>query len=189
MARLVQAIKRVFSGVRKSAGFTMVELLAAMAILAVMGTLVASAMVTGSRVMATTTATSNASVLEQSINTALTDVLRYASVHANEGYGVEFNGPIFDSDSTLDVAGVPVRSGYLGVEDGRIVLVTSAGSVTIPKARGIYTDFYIRDADFELYYNTQSNLFTGTYTLVGNDGLFERNCTFACKSLVEETAV
>lgn len=174
---------------RSTAGFTMVELLAAIAILAILGTLVASAMATGSRVMVTTTTASNASVLEQSIDTALTDVLRFASVHANEGYGEQFDGPTFDSDSTTDAAGAPVRGGYIGVEDGHIVLVTSAGSVSVPKSAGIYTDFTVREDDFTLQYNTASNLFTGSYTLVGSGGQYERTCTFACRTLVEETAV
>lgn len=170
---------------RSTAGFTLVEMFVALAILAIMGTLIASAMVTASKAMESSTRASNAAVLEQSINTAVADVLRFASVHIDDGYQTEFVGPRFDSDSCTDVTGSVVRDGYLGVEEGKIMLVTPAGSVSIPRSAGIYTDFKVRDDSFVLTYHTETKLFTGTYTIEADGGAFQRECSFTCRSLVE----
>ena len=165
---------------------TLVELLAALAIITVLGTMVAAAMMTGSRVMAETTNASNASILEQSIDTALSDVLRYANVQAPAGEG-EITDPVFNSDSYTDFSGSPVRAGQIVVDGGKLALLTSTGLQPIPKAAGIYTDFVV--TDFKLTYNCDSDLFTCHYTLSTADGLFTRTCTTACRTLVGETRV
>ena len=174
---------------RSSAGFTLVELIAVVAILAIMGTLVAGAMLTGMRVMNTTTASSNGAVLQQTIDTALSDVLRYASVHADEGYGDVFIGPVFDTDSYYDATGTPVREGYLGVVDGRICLVTpNGGTCTVPKSEGVYTDFTIEESSFTIEYQCSTNLFVCSYTILGPEN-YVHQCRFTCRTLSEETQI
>ena len=169
---------------RGQAGFTLMELLAALAILVILGTMVASAMVTASRVMATGTTASNASVLEQSIETALSDTLRYASAHVPLGNSLA-EDPAFDSDSFFDYSGSAVRNGRLGVEDGKIALTTAGGVQFVPKAAGIYTDFIIRD--FKMFYDCDSNVYSGTYTISTAQDSYTREGSFVCKTLVEET--
>lgn len=169
---------------RYNAGFTIVELLAALAILTILGTMVASAMVTGSRVMTSTTATANAAVLEQSIETALSDVLRYASTHVPTG-SIMVDDPEFDSDSYYDYSGAVVRDGRIQIEDGKIALVTARGTQYVPKAAGIYTDFVI--TDFALSYDCAANMFTASYVIASENGVFNRQCEFVCRSLVEES--
>ena len=181
---MLKVVQHKLAGKRAQAGFTIIELLAALAILAVLGTMVASAMVTGSRIMATSTATANASVLEQSIQTALSDTLRYASAHVPAGASSAEN-PSFDSDSFLDYAGSAVRDGRLGVEEGRIALNTASGIQYVPKAAGIYTDFMV--SDFQLNYDCATNVFSATYTISLPDGSYSRTGECVCKSLVEET--
>ena len=169
---------------RSQAGFTIMELLAALAILVILGTMVASAMVTASRVMTTGTAASNASVLEQSIETALSDTLRYASAHVPLGNSFA-EDPVFDSDSAFDYSGSAVRNGQLGVEEGKIALFTAAGTQFVPKAAGIYTDFVI--SDFKMFYDCDTNVYNGTYTISTANGSYTREGSFVCKTLVEET--
>ena len=169
---------------RATAGFTLIELIAVLAILAVLGTMVTAAMVTGTRVMANSTAAANASVLEQSVQTALSDMLRYASARVPQGAS-SADDPSFDSDSFYDATGSAVRNGRLGIEDGKIALSTSGGSQYVPKAAGIYTDFVV--SDLKLSYDCGTNVFTATYTIAMPDGSFSREGMCVCKSLVEET--
>lgn len=179
-----QRVQDRAKNVRATAGFTLIELIAVLAILAVLGTMVTAAMVTGTHVMADSTAAANASVLEQSVQTALSDVLRYASARVPEGAS-SADDPAFDSDSFFDSTGSAVRNGHLGVEDGKIALTTSGGSQYVPKAAGIYTDFIV--SDFKLSYDCENNVFTATYIISMPDGTFSREGTCVCNSLVEET--
>lgn len=184
MKGFVQHRAKAAASKRSNAGFTLVELLAALTILTILGTMVASAMVTGSRVMASTTATSNAAILEQSVETALSDVLRYASAHVPVGDSMAEN-PEFDTDSYYDYSGSVVRDGKIRLEDGKLALVTASGMQYIPKASGIYTDFVI--TDFILYYDCATNMFSASYTIATGNGVYTRQGEFVCRSLVEES--
>ena len=169
---------------RAQAGFTLIEVLAALLVLAILGFVVTTAMLTGTRVMEQTQTASNAAVLEQSIETALSDVLRYASVHAPYGAG-DVSDPSFDSDSYFDSSGAAVRSGQIGISDGKIALISPGGVQFIPKSSGIYTDFEI--SDFNLEYSCDTNVFTAHYSIVMPNGTYSRACEFVCKTLSDES--
>ena len=175
----------------------MAEMLAAVAILVVLGSLVVASLPTAAQVVKRSTYNSNAQVLSTSINTALSDVLRYSQVYVDaEGQALlsdAFTPYIKPSSTFLDASGAQVERGYF-TNDGVIVLVSEVGGVAqaqttpVPAATGIYTEFEVRD--FWLDYRAQTDAenhfvgnarYVGGYTLYTRDGTFAKSYEFTCR--------
>ena len=199
--------KRVISSVpgrrRARAGFTMAEMLAAMAILIVLGSVVVTMLPTAAQVVKRATYTSNSDVLASSVNTAITDVLRYANLYVDDEGTIltnpETGSPLFKpASSYVDATGSSVETAYLTCLDDRIRLVPLVGGAAqtptpVPRSTGIYTDFKVTDFHLEFLPDqppasgSVTGVYQGNYTLESNDGSYSKRFEFTCRPLTTET--
>ena len=191
------------AGARAQSGFTLAELLAATAILIILGTMVVTVMPTSTQVVNRATYTANADVLASSVNTALADVLRYASLYTDAEGNVLFDpstgSPYFKpASSYLDTNGNNVDMCFLSFDDGRIRLVPIVGgamqaSTPVPRSTGIYTDFNVTDfhvsfvPDASASVTAKPGVYECSYILESADGTFSKDCQFKCRPLTTET--
>ena len=201
--RLAQAFASLRKRLKSQAGFSMSEMLAATAILVVLGSVVVTALPTAAQVVKRATYTSNADVLASSVNTALSDMLRYASLYVDEEGNVLTDAatasPLFKpASSYVDANGRSVEMGYLALVEGRVRIVPIVGGVDqaptpVPRSTGIYTDFSVDEfhvdfvPDASATATSMVGVYEGTYTLVSNDGTFAKQVTFTCRPLTTET--
>ena len=196
-------VKRLCAIARNKRGFTLTELLAATAIMVVLGTMIVAALPSASFVVKHSMNTSNADVLSSSVNTAVQDILRYAQVYVDADGNVvraETGAPLIQpSSSYVDESGSNVKMAYLTfgptIQMASVVDGVQQGLTPVPRSSGIYTDFsiasfiidFVPDADAAGTY--QPGVYQGAYTIVSNDGTFTKEYTFSCRPLATEAVV
>lgn len=166
---------------RKKQGFTLTETLAAVLILILLTGVIALGTSAASRMYSGLVFASESDLLSSTLNTALGDVLHYAtdveieeelvSAFTNKNYGV-------------------VR-GHLLCTGGKLYLNTAdtaddaeGATLLTLVSDGAYTSLQVRD--FSIGY--ADGLFTGGYTIVGGDETLQKPITFAFRALNGPTA-
>lgn len=153
-------------------GFTLVELLVALMILALLTVAVATGTQAGAKIHQDARFASESALLAESLGNALGDILRYAVPVEPEGGG---DVTAFKNESYAYLGECWIEAD----ENGRLVL--SGGSALPLLGEGTYTNMAV--TDFELIY--ENGLFTGSYTIESTWGNppFTKEITFAFRSL------
>ncbi len=199
----MRPIGRLRDKLRSKRGFTLTELLAATAIMVVLGSMIVAALPSASFVVKHSMNTSNADVLSSSLNTAVQDVLRYSQVYVDADGNVEraaTGAPLIQpSSSYMDESGSNVKMAYLTFDNtiqlASVVDGVDHGTTSVPRASGIYTDFSIASfvvdfvPDAEAGGSYQPGVYQGAYTVVSRDGSFTKEYTFSCRPLATEAVV
>jgi type II secretory pathway pseudopilin PulG len=147
---------------RSNRGLTLVEALVTVMILTLVSAAIATGLVVATRAQSESIFESESGLLANTINLALSDVLRYA-----ESTGGEY---FRNKDYSLG------DTGHLKVEaDGRLYL--SNGT---PLVEGY---FGIKMTDFKNF-TYSDGVFSGEYTLTDAAGTLSRDFTFAFKTLI-----
>ena len=163
-------------------GFTLVEMLACVVTLILIGLICSGGMRLAMNSLRASTFDSNSRTVEAALDIYISDLLRHASDVNNGPEGVTFtNQAYYIKNGTLkiDTTGSKVAdAGYL---------VCTGGS-SVPERmlanKGIYTDnLYIKD--FTLSYEEATGIFTGGYKIVSSVTDSVRDCSFSYRMIEE----
>lgn len=151
---------------RRSPGFTLTELLAALLILVMLTVILSSGLPVAVKVYRESVFVSESEILASTLNTALGDILRYAT----DIQGAD--GPRFDTATDASII-----DGSIAADDGVLVIVKADGSVDRPLLnKAAYTS--LRAEDFSLSFSGGS--FSGSYRLVSTqDPALAKEVVFA----------
>ena len=158
-------IKKIFNKIRDGRGFGLVEMLVAVAILGLLSTGVAVMINTSSKVYTDSTFISESGTVENMINSALSDVLRFAKCKETAEDGQTVTKLTLD-DSDLNYLITTNSAGYLVKER------LSRGDGGLSKATkllnsGSYAGMKVKD--FSIAYD-EDGIFTCYYTLYDSQG-------------------
>ena len=149
-------------------GFTLVELLCAMLVMALLGMVVSVGISTAVRVQRESTFIAHSDVLTATLNTSMSDVLRFATVNTQKTEDRD-DGHIYFSNQEY-----MITDGYIFVDgDGRVGVHMNDTDDTVRYfiSNGAYTGLEVQaegaasEGGFSLSYDKNTRLFTGTYTV------------------------
>ena len=142
-------------------GFTVVELLAALLIVVLLGMVIAAGISVGTQVYRDSIFLSESDILKSTINITLSDVLRYATVVETDGDG---------NVLTFNSANYNISGGGMELsEEGHLVYYEYAGDTAHELVnRGAYTTLTL--TGFSVTYDATTGVFSGSYTIALGDG-------------------
>ena len=165
---------------RKSSGFTLVETLVSLVILVMLISVVSVGVDTAMRAYQSITFASESDLLSSTIQSALSDILRFAV--CEEGEAGEDSGQL---SITNESYGLSKGSLFLDNDNGRI-MVNSGGTL---EHEGGDTFFLVNDgaytsmkiSNFTLKY--ENGLFSGSYTIESANGRLMKTKDYAFRTL------
>lgn len=148
-------------------GFTLIELVCAMLVMALLGMVVSIGISTAVRVQREATFIAHSDVLTATLNTSMSDVLRYSVVNTQKTEELN-DGRIYFSNQEYMIS-----DGYIFVdENGQVaVCMNDEGKVRYFISKGTYTGLEVQaegapaDGGFTLTYDKDTRLFRGSYTV------------------------
>ena len=149
-------------------GFTLIELVSAMMVMALLGVVVSIGVSTAMRVQRESAFIAHSDVLTATLNTSMSDVLRYSVVNTQKTEEKN-DGHIYFSNQEYMIS-----DGYIFVdEDGHVGVRMNdqEDAVRYFISNGAYAGLVIReegnaaDGGFSLSYDKETRLFTGAYTV------------------------
>lgn len=172
--------------VKDKKGLTLVEMLVCVITLLMVGAICATGTGISIKSYQESRFESNSQMLQSSIETVLSDILRYASNVTTTSEGV------VDSFDNLDygmIAGtVMISPSEEGSTEKRFVIERYAGaSEMLMLSHNAYAgDLYVDD--FKLEYNSGTNVFSGSYTIksktMSND--YVKHCSFYYRTIMDK---
>ncbi len=173
--------KIVYKGDNK--GFTLVETLVAMLVVVLIAVGLTSGLRTATEVYLRSVFSSNSAILEDTINTELMNMLRYAQVNEeksgltsgeNISFNIRFDNPKYELNTGNGF--IEVDKGelyaYKGEDDDKPLALINKGS---------YGGYEI--SNFRLEFNKEANVFSVNYIIQANEGMV-KEAGFRCKSIV-----
>lgn len=149
-------------------GFTLVELLCAMLVMALLGMVVSVGISTAVRIQRESTFIAHSDVLTATLNTSMSDVLRFSSVNTQKTEERD-DGRIYFSNQEY-----MITDGYIFVDtDGHVGVHMNDTDDTVRYfiSNGTYTGLEVQaegaasEGGFSLSYDKDTRLFTGSYTV------------------------
>ncbi|MBR3290208.1 MAG: type II secretion system protein [Clostridia bacterium] len=149
-------------------GFTMVELMCAMMVMALLGMVVSVGISTAVRVQRESTFIAHSDVLTATLNTSMSDVLRYSTVNTQKTEERDDGHIYFSNQEYL------ISDGYIFVdENGHVGVHMNDTDDTVRYfiSKGAYTGLEVQpegsaeEGGFSLTYDKDTRLFRGTYTV------------------------
>lgn len=146
----------------------MVELLCAMMVMALLGMVVSVGISTAVRIQRESTFIAHSDVLTATLNTSMSDVLRYSTVNTQKTAERNDGRIYFSNQEYL------ITDGYIFVdENGRVGVHMNDTDDTVRYfiSKGTYTGLEVQkdgtaeEGAFALHYDQNTRLFTGTYTV------------------------
>ncbi|MPN60345.1 hypothetical protein SDC9_208073 [bioreactor metagenome] len=124
---------------------------------------------------------SDAEVLQDTINTAMSDILRYGKYTGTDGDGTLLFGNdkyhILSGGHFVNANGhIYLNSGSAGSDDG------DPSTLSLLINTGAYVSLSVEN--FTIAYDPANLTYSGTYTITSADDLLTKNCSFAYRSLV-----
>ncbi|MEG1578144.1 MAG: prepilin-type N-terminal cleavage/methylation domain-containing protein [Oscillospiraceae bacterium] len=167
---------------RATRGFTVVEMLMAMLILAIVGVGLTTGISSAIGVYHTSVFTSESQLLTGTLDTALADVLRYAKY---EKAATEEEG---DTTAHFSNTNYRVVNGSLLADEGRLKMNPTDGEPTKDTLLNLLSDSAYSTMslrDLTLKYEDTTHVFSGSYTLVSTrDSTLTKTVNFAYRTLV-----
>ncbi len=155
-------------------GFTIVEMLAALLIVALLGAMIATGISVGAKVYRESVFLSESAILKSTINTTFSDVLRYATVVETdeEGNVLAFNSANYN-----------ISGGSIALsEDGRLIYYEFSGDTAHELVnRGAYTSLTL--GEFTLTYDAGTGVFTGSYAMQLGSSEVSRTAEFSFRTI------
>lgn len=167
---------------RSSRGFTLAETLAALVVVILLAMSVQIGTMTALRARTVSRFQSESEILATTLNSALGDMLHYATCARYDGAG----GTVY-----LNNPGYGIVNGQILAKDGRLYVNATTGlSASDPNATlltltgaGAYTDLTV--SGFKMLYDKDNCLFYGSYEINGPEQA-KKTIDFAFRSLNEE---
>lgn len=160
---------------KRSNGFTLVETLVAVLILVMLSSIVGVGINTAMKTYRELIFTSESDILASTVNTALSDLLRFASYE--EESSTDAGKVIFSNRDYYKVT-----NGSLDLSDGKIYINTDdtgSGNYNALVNNGAYTTLQVSD----LKLNYDNGIFLGSYTIEDRTGTLKKDVVYAFKSL------
>lgn len=161
---------------RDKQGFTLVESLAAVVAVMLLAAILAVCLSAATQVFKKSVFVSESEILAASLNTELSNILRYSKGDIDDEGTVRFsNASYMAEDAYFSV------DDYIYLNEDAIEGTQDATSVNLVN-RGTYTSLVIKD--FFLEYNIATRVFTGGYTIqMKDDPSLNKAVMFSFKSL------
>ncbi len=192
---------RSFGKLKSRLGYTLTEAIVSVLIIALLAVALSSGLSVAMKVYKQSLFTSNSEILADTINAALSDVLRFASdVDTGTGSGGSSgsgttggsssggSGASSESDKvhfTNQQYGAVSAGGWIDTKDGYVYIFKDSADTTgaLLVNTGAYDD--IKASDFEMTYDGTAKTFTGSYKLKNDDGSLVKDCSFTFRTVVE----
>ena len=164
-------MKKLIAKTSGQSGLTLIEMVAAIAVLALLASAMTSGLAVSTRSYRESVFVSDSETLCDTISIALSDILRYAAYESTDASGI-----VFFANEEYSIP----SSGRLMNENGRIY-IASDGNQRLIVNSGAYTSLDVQD--FTMQYDEDTNTYSGTYTVASKDGAMTKACEFAYRSL------
>jgi len=164
----------IFKKTNRNAGFTLIEMTVAVVVIVLVSAAMSSGLAVATRTYRESVFQSDSAVLCDTLNTALSDVLRFAIyTQTQEGGAVLFAN---DQYNILSPGHIANKEGCLYIDTGggggeQLLLVNS----------GAYVGLQV--TGFTLTYESGTNIYDGAYLISNADGTMTRECSFTFRSL------
>ena len=192
----MKKMKKLFKKLNSKQGYTLVELLTAMVIVILIGLMVSTGMTVGLKVQKESIFVANSDMLAGTLNTAISDVLRYSEANyvsgdiidgkvedpkfTNKEYSIKRGFFFVDSDGYLAISknGVdpayepdPTDSTDVGPDIGYLI------------SNGVYSNkLVIRN--FTISYDVDKKIYTGSYKIKEKTGTaFNKDVSFTFRTV------
>ena len=170
--------------IKSKTGFTLVEMLACVVTLLLLGMIVTTGMNLASASLRETTFESNSQMLEDTLDMYIGDILRHATKVEVDEEGVHFNNDVY----YIDKGSFVVDTSMSGITDAGYLVCTSSydedSSGTLVASKGVYAgNLYIKD--FQISYNEEKGVFSGRYIIVSNLVDTTKTCEFSYKTIAK----
>lgn len=158
----------------RNAGYTLIEMTVAVVVIVLISAAMSGGLVVATRTYRESVFQSDSAVLCDTLNTALSDVLRFAIyTQTEEGGAVLFAN---DQYNILSRGHIANSEGFLYIDTGgggseQLLLVNS----------GAYVGLQV--TGFTLRYESATNIYEGEYLISNADGSMTRECIFTYRSL------
>ena len=184
---------RSFGKLKSRLGYTLTEAIVSVLIIALLAVAISSGLTVAMKVYKQSLFTSNSEILEDTINAALSDVLRFADVNDSDAAGSGSAGST-DGSGGDAVSADTVHfynkqytdsdEGYIAVSNGYICIFKDASDLdgALLVNTGAYDD--IRASHFQMTYDSGTKTFTGSYELKNDDGSLVKDCGFTYRTVV-----
>lgn len=171
--------------IKEKKGFTLVEMLACIVTLILIGLICSAGMNLATMSLRETTFESDSQMLESTLNTYLGDILRYATeiqVEADGSVKSFTNDTYYIDEGKFEIklsgpenlqAGYLICTSQLALEDTEGIMLINEGAYA--------GSLYIKD--FVLYYDQEKEVFTGSYVIVSSMTDSKKNCAFSYRTI------
>ena len=170
--------------IKSKKGFTLVEMLACIVTLLLIGLIVTTGMNLATMSMREKNFESNSQMLEETLNMYIVDILRYAIEVEEKEDGIQFTNDTYYIDDGMFIidesvcdeiagAGYLMCTSELDDEDAKGTLVAN---------QGLYAgNLFIKD--FVLTYDAQTGVFCGNYVIVSTATETTKLCEFTYRTI------
>lgn len=171
--------------IRDKKGFTLIEMLACVVTLLLIGMIVSTGMNLATMSLRETTFESDSQMLESTLNMYIGDILRHATDVKEDATGVTFTNDAYYIDAgtlTIDLSVSDISgAGYL-VYTSSLDEEGSVGTRIVNE--GAYAGaLYIKD--FSLIYDENKGVFHGSYIIVSSATDTTKTCDFSYRTIAD----
>ena len=165
-------------------GFTMIEMLASVVTLLLICMIITTGTNLATKSMNESLFESESQMLEDTLNVCIGDILRHATdIEIVNGKVVFTNDAYYIDDGSFDI-----DASNSGITGAGYLLCTSKLDGTskglLVANRGIYTrSMYVKD--FQLTYDAQKHVFTGSYVIVSKLTDTTKTCEFSYRTIAD----
>lgn len=170
--------------IKNKKGFTLVEMLACVVTLLLIGMIVSTGMNLATMSLRETTFESDSQMLESTLNMYIGDILRHATDVKEDATGVHFTNDAYYIDEgsfNIDLSKSEISgAGYLTCTS---TLDDSEYGIMVATEGAYAGCLYIKD--FTLNYDENKKVFSGSYVIVSSATTTTKTCEFSFRSIAD----
>lgn len=176
--------------IKNSAGFTLIEMMTTILILVILVVGIGTGIDSATKVYDEATFYSDSDVMASTINTAISDLLRFSTgIHTHsDGVSVVFSNKDWAvADAYLYVPAVPEGTDPDTVQSMIYMKMLKDDSDLALINKGIYPNLEVKDGSFTLSYDGNNGVFTVNYTIISTENPdFTREASCSVRVLNQE---
>lgn len=170
--------------IKNRKGFTLVEMLACIVTLLLIGLIVTTGMNLATMSLRETNFESNSQMLEETLNMYIGDILRYAIDIEEKEDGIQFTNDTYYIDDGMFIVDTSVCNDIDGA--GYLMCTSSLDDEgvkgTLVANQGLYADnLFVKE--FTISYDAEKGVFHGSYVIVSNATETTKACEFSYRTI------